>query len=240
MEFWLLLTIILFIILFFISRAFLKSSYQLLYLTSGNKNLAVTVVSLFLLPGTIIHELSHMIVAELLRVKTYEFSFIPEIIEKKYIKAGSIQIQKTDPFRHTLIGLSPILFGLMIIFSLTDFFILPFFNQEFITNLNITDSLVLITLLYLLLTIAITMFSSKSDLKASIYPLVFIAVIILALQLAGISININISQNTVNVFSLFFKNLSQGLTITLIISLIGTILNKSIIKIIYFLKRKAL
>lgn len=63
------------------------------------------------LPGTIIHELSHYLMAEVLRVKTGKITIFPgeEIEGEKSL--GSIETIKTDPIRGFFIGISPLITG---------------------------------------------------------------------------------------------------------------------------------
>lgn len=63
------------------------------------------------LPGTLLHELSHWLTAFLLRVKTGRFSLWPQMKKGGELQMGAVQVEVSDPFRHSLIGLAPLIFG---------------------------------------------------------------------------------------------------------------------------------
>jgi len=113
-----------------------------------------------LLPGTIIHELSHWLTAELLGVPTGEITLIPRFEEGLELKMGSVAIAKKDPFRRTLIGLAPLFTGLTLI-SVAAYF-LPF---PVWSNFNLFPHSLLVIAIFL---VSNTMFSSKKDLEVAV------------------------------------------------------------------------
>ncbi len=62
------------------------------------------------LPGTFLHELSHVLAAALLGIRTHGFSLWPKP-NKGSLQMGAVQVVVSDPFRHSLIGLAPLIFG---------------------------------------------------------------------------------------------------------------------------------
>jgi len=75
--------------------------------------------SIIFLPGTIIHELSHWIVAEILQVRTGNITIFPDLDGEEENgstqRLGSVATERTDPFRGFLIGLAPFISGLAIL-----------------------------------------------------------------------------------------------------------------------------
>jgi hypothetical protein len=63
------------------------------------------------LPGTLLHEISHWLTAVLLRVKIGKFSLWPKMKRGGELQMGAVQVDVADPFRHSLIGLAPLIFG---------------------------------------------------------------------------------------------------------------------------------
>lgn len=63
------------------------------------------------LPGTLLHEVSHWLTATLLGVKTANFSLWPQLKKTGELQMGAVQVEVSDPFRHSLIGLAPLIFG---------------------------------------------------------------------------------------------------------------------------------
>lgn len=70
--------------------------------------------SLLVLPGTILHELSHWLMAEILGVRTGEITILPALSgQTKEEQLGSVATAKSDPLRGFLIGIAPLLTGLL-------------------------------------------------------------------------------------------------------------------------------
>jgi hypothetical protein len=75
--------------------------------------------SFFSFPGTVLHELSHWLMAELLQVQTGEIKIIPDLdTSEKRKKLGSVMTEKTDPFRGFMIGIAPFIVGTLALFLL--------------------------------------------------------------------------------------------------------------------------
>lgn len=223
MTIYLVLLPILLFTIFLISKAFVKNLYLLFYLIFRSKFWAIQLTTLILLPGTIVHELSHLVVAEILRVPTGEISFVPKIEDEK-IKAGSLKIAQVDPFRRTLVGLAPLLAGLTIISLISKFY--------FINRPPSAISYTLLALCYLLFAISNTMFSSKKDLEAAILPAIILFMIIGAFYLGGFSINTKPETQQTAKNILMSINSALGLTIFIDLVFLG------IVKILFALSRK--
>jgi hypothetical protein len=154
--------------IFLLSRKVSKTTSAVLLRILKNQKITVHVLSFIFLPGVIIHELSHWLMANFLLVKTGEIEFMPQIHGDK-VKLGSVAVAKTDPFRRFFIGIAPILFGLLIILGL---YILLF------PNLTITFSWKELLFLYLLFEIGNTMYSSRKDMEGAIVFFVLIGILI--------------------------------------------------------------
>ena len=81
------------------------------YLLTGSQDMALVLYSLPLLPGVVLHELSHTLMALLLRVRTSGFTVIPRRDAHGHVALGSVMVERVDPVRGSLIGLAPLLFG---------------------------------------------------------------------------------------------------------------------------------
>ncbi len=82
----------------------------------GSTKPGIGLYSFIFLPGTVIHELSHWIVAEVLQVRTGEISIFPDLdVQSDSRRLGSVATERTDPFRAFLIGLAPFISGLAIL-----------------------------------------------------------------------------------------------------------------------------
>jgi hypothetical protein len=81
------------------------------YLISGQADMALLLYSLPLLPGVALHEISHAIMAAILGVKTANLSIIPQRQPDGHVRLGSVQVERVDVVRSSLIGLAPLLAG---------------------------------------------------------------------------------------------------------------------------------
>ncbi|MFZ2199421.1 MAG: hypothetical protein WAV40_01380 [Microgenomates group bacterium] len=83
----------------------------------GSTAPGLTLYSILVLPGTIIHELSHWIVAEVLGVRTGKITIFPDFSDNDNgsSRLGSVSTQRSDPFRAFLIGVAPFISGLTIL-----------------------------------------------------------------------------------------------------------------------------
>ncbi|OGD62302.1 hypothetical protein A2160_00750 [Candidatus Beckwithbacteria bacterium RBG_13_42_9] len=197
-----LLTLFLLGIIFFTSRQVIKTFYFLGHRATGSNFWSVQLLSWLLLPGTLLHEFSHLLVAEFLGVKTGKIDLLPKINQdEESVKLGSVLMAESDPFRRTLIGLAPTLFGLGILGISVHY-------------LNFSQPLILLNLLFLLLIfiVANTMFSSAKDLEMAAVPAIILFLLAGALWLGKISIPISPSI-LATIQTLIFKlNLALALT----------------------------
>ena len=98
--------------LFLVVQRWLHRQIQLLfYLLTRRINLALTLFALLFLPGVLLHEASHFVVARLLGVRTRRFSLIPQVTLDARLRLGYVETAKADVFRDTLIGAAPLLTG---------------------------------------------------------------------------------------------------------------------------------
>lgn len=82
----------------------------------GDSEVALIVYFVIVLPGVVIHEVSHWLMAKLLRTKVRRFSLGP--VRKgrgRRVSLGSVQVGSVDPVRASLIGLAPLLGGSVVI-----------------------------------------------------------------------------------------------------------------------------
>lgn len=197
--------------IFFLVPHINTAVYHLVLLLTRSKKIALGILLFILLPGTIIHELSHFLVATLLFVRTGELTVIPKV-EEESIKAGSLKHANTDPIKRTLIGIAPMIIGLIIIYFLGNII----FNQFSNFPLLIANS-------YLLIAVSLSMFSSKKDLEVAIFVVPIFALIMLALYLNGLTVTFSqeLYQKISHVLSQLniYLLLALGLDIVVFLSL---------------------
>lgn len=95
-----------------VTRWFGRGLQSLMLIVTGSPAAALYGYHALLLPGTLLHELSHLGMAWLLRVPTGRLSLRPQMTGSNMAQFGSVEIGATDPLRESLIGLAPLLTGL--------------------------------------------------------------------------------------------------------------------------------
>lgn len=189
--------------LFLLSRRLTRLISHLLIQFFHNQSVSIYSMSFLFLPGVVVHELSHLLVANLLLVTTGEVEFFPEI-QGNEVKMGSVAIARTDPFRRFLIGVAPLLGGIGIMLLASVY--LP-------STLLSWQS---VLLFYIIFEIANTMFSSNKDMEGAIGFLIGVVVLGLVLQLIGLPVFVSIVS-----FSQapFITALAMRLTIFLLLAI---------------------
>ncbi|MDM8527773.1 hypothetical protein QUF58_06105 [Anaerolineales bacterium HSG24] len=184
---------------------------------------------LVLLPGTFLHETSHWITAKLLFVKTHRLSLWPKIRPDGYMEMGAVHMESgIDPFRHSLIGLAPLIFGTLTVLAIGQFMLGVDQIQASLTNGNV-NQLILLAIdrltvpstwlwLYLIFTISNSMFPSNSDRQSWRTALLYLVLIFAIPFLLGITPAIPI---TLQSFGLTLMTaLLFALSITLVVDLV--------------------
>lgn len=171
------------LLLYFFSLYLQRLLSLLLHNLTHNKKLTVYLIALLFLPGTVIHEVSHFVMAKLLFVRAGKISITP-VLDGQTVKLGTVEIGKTDPVRRILIGLAPMLLGTILILC-TIYLSLSYFKIN-----NIWLNLLII---YLIFEIANTMFSSKKDLEGSMLFFIIIVLSVITAYLTGIRLHETIS-----------------------------------------------
>ena len=79
-------------------------------LLTGDRELAVVLYALPLMPGILLHEVSHAVVAKLLGARVGRVSVRPTLAGER-IRLGFVPVEETDAVRASLIGLAPLITG---------------------------------------------------------------------------------------------------------------------------------
>lgn len=215
------------ILLFVLSKKLVNSLAGIVYRFTSNHHTVVRVLAILFLPGTIIHELAHLLFAGVMLVPVGEMNVVPEV-EGQSVKLGSVQIGKTDPLRRSIIGVAPVLFGLILIFSI---FLL--------VDLNTAPWWQIALALYFIFVIGNTMFSSKKDLEGTIIFVATILIILLAILAALyfldkpllLSFWSYISQLDLEFLIKFFKQANTYLAVPVILDLLMILFARIIMRV---------
>jgi hypothetical protein len=153
--------------LYILSRRVTQSVYTLLLLIFRTRTIAVPILLVLEFPGTVTHELAHLFTAGIVGVRTGKLSLEPENIRDEHIKAGSVAIADTDPFRKYAIGLAPVVWGLIMLVAIA--YLLPQFYNSIVNSqtsiFSNPSTYYLLLATYCLFAVSNTMFSSPTDLS---------------------------------------------------------------------------
>ena len=173
------------------------------------------------------HELAHMFMAGILLIPVGELSVVPEI-EGDSVKLGSVQVGKSDPFRMTLVGVAPVILGVLCILGIL---YLIQGSSEFILWQVILG-------LILIFQIGNSMFSSKKDLEGVIWFLLLIFILVLIIFVSVYLLNSSWISNFLEYLksidysgiSNFFQKAIGNLFIPIALDLIIIFLTKPFIR----------
>ncbi|OGG35695.1 hypothetical protein A2363_04220 [Candidatus Gottesmanbacteria bacterium RIFOXYB1_FULL_47_11] len=205
------------ITLYAVSGRLTQALYDLVVRLTRSRTIGVTALTLLMFPGTVIHELAHLFTAEILGVRTGKLTLVPEAIAQDpstmlgtEIRTGSVMIGHSDPFRRYLIGLAPMLVGLIALTALAYFID---WSQWF-SWLNLL-------LVYLLFAVSNAMFSSSEDLKGFVPFALTLIIMVSAAYFAGL--RIGLTGTALDLVTRILEGLTKSLGVVLGIN-VGSLL----------------
>ena len=164
----------------------------------GDPDVALIVYFVVVLPGVIVHELSHWLAAKLLGIRVNKLSLGP--VRKgrsRRVSFGSVRVGNVDPFRASLIGLAPLLGGTAVILIIGNWVLDVDALQGAMTGGGIEGILARLEQLvqvpdfwlwlYLIFSVSNAMLPSTSDMDAVRPVLIFLGIVVaVALIVAGV------------------------------------------------------
>jgi hypothetical protein len=185
--------VVLFAALLLLSRWITRHVQGVGYLVSGDGQVALVLYFLLMLPGVLVHELSHVLAAWLLRVPVRRVSIgLRQKASRDHVSLGSVDIADTDALRASLIGLAPLIGGsgliLLIGGRVMNVEVLPQFgNPGFLNDLRLAYSTPDFWLwAYLLLALGNAMLPSAADRSSWGIAIGFVAFLGAALHFSGL------------------------------------------------------
>jgi hypothetical protein len=93
-------------------QRFLHREIQAVFLIlSRSQRFTIALFSIIFLPGVLLHELSHYVMAVLLGVPAARFSLTPQVLGDGRLQLGYVETAKTDIIRDSLVGAAPLIAG---------------------------------------------------------------------------------------------------------------------------------
>jgi hypothetical protein len=107
--FWVVVTLVALLLL---QRVLHREIQAIFLIMTRSPGFTTGIFSLIFLPGVFLHELSHLVMAKILRVPTGRFSLLPEVLPNGRLQLGYVEAAHTDIFRDSLVGVAPLLSGM--------------------------------------------------------------------------------------------------------------------------------
>ena len=147
------------LLLFSLSRSLTSALAKFFYTLTGSRRATINILAFIFLPGTIIHELSHLLVAGMMFVPVGRIEVLPQI-DGDEVRLGSAEIGQTDMLRRMVIGMAPILVGLLVMVGTLW---LSYGNLS-----GETPIWQVFIVLYVIFQVSNSMFSSKKDMEGAV------------------------------------------------------------------------
>ncbi len=183
------------VLLMLLQRLLHREIQAIFLILSRSPEFTIALFSLLFLPGVLLHELSHYLVAVLLGVPTPRFSLIPQVLPTGKLQLGYVETARTDIVRDSLIGAAPLFAGGLVVafVALTRLDLLPLWDAlragsfaGFLSAASVLPRQSDFPLwFYLLFTVSSTMLPSQSDRHAWLPLGIVIAVVVGLAILAG-------------------------------------------------------
>jgi hypothetical protein len=98
------------VVLYWLQRWISQHVQGIGILLFNSSNAGMALLWFVLLPGVLLHEISHWLMAKLLGVPTGRLRLTPSV-QGKQVVLGSVEVKRTDALRDSLVGLAPFLAG---------------------------------------------------------------------------------------------------------------------------------
>jgi hypothetical protein len=221
--------LICFLALIALTRWITKHVQGIGYLLTKDGQIALILYFLLILPGVLVHELSHAAAAWLLRVRIRRLSIgLQRRGKSQGVVLGSVEIAATDPIRASLIGLAPLTVGCALILAISNRILGieilstvggPGLWHDLNTIYGTPDFWLWI---YLVLTIGNAMLPSAADRQSWGAALAFIAFIGALLYLSGLLSAISSTLSNWGIASV--RQLTYAFAVTVAVDVIFAIL----------------
>ena len=182
--------------LLWLKRWITRNLQELSYRWVPDSDVALILYFVIVLPGVLVHELSHWLMAWALGIPVRKLSIGPQLKGRgKRVSLGSVRVGNVDPVRASLIGVAPLLGGSAVIL-LIGYWVLgigglgeAFAGQGVEGLLSGLGQVVQVAdlwlWLYLIFAISNAMLPSESDMEAVRPVLIFLAIAAVVLLVVG-------------------------------------------------------
>ncbi|MFQ5407983.1 MAG: hypothetical protein ACE5FI_06110 [Anaerolineales bacterium] len=190
--------------------------------------IAIVLNQLLFIPGVLVHETSHWLMAKLVGARTVGFSIWPQRQDDGTLRMGFVQTERVDFVREALIGVAPLLAGSGVVvlisysrlaagdvggaLALGDLALAA-------ERLRLADTRDLLVWLYFLFTLSNTMLPSASDRRA--WPTVVLLLAILGGLLAYLGVGPLVEESFGELIAVTVRIIAGAFTITILLDLLA-------------------
>jgi len=219
--------------LVFVKRLVDQQMQTVILGATSSERLTILLFALIFLPGTAIHEVSHWLMARLLRVRTGKMTLLPKLKGKDQIVMGSVMVARTDPFRASLVGLAPLLGGSVVVILLLQQTLgmgnpeTLFYNGQGLFKLGdqlfgLLNTRDVWLYLYLLFAVSNSMLPSASDRDA--WPTILVYIVLVGIATYVIGGVPHLPGNALHNVGRALDHLTFAFVITLLVDIIALVL----------------
>ena len=174
-----------------VTRWFGQRVQGLVFLLTDHPLIPLHAHFLLLLPGVLLHEISHWAVANLLGLKTGRLLLRPRIKSPGVVQMGALQYERADPIRESIVGLAPLVSGTIVVLLVASHRLgldpqgtwrLEDLPSRVVSMTQATDAWIWI---YLMLAISNAMVPSASDTKPWRVVAIYLALALVVFALLG-------------------------------------------------------
>jgi len=101
--------------LIFLQRLLHREIQAVFLILTRDVRLTIGIFQVMFLPGVFLHEVSHFVMAKILRVRTGRFSVLPRAMPDGRLQLGFVETARSDILRDSLIGAAPLIFGTLFV-----------------------------------------------------------------------------------------------------------------------------
>lgn len=98
-----------------LQRLFHREIQAVFLILTRDSRVTMVIFSMLFLPGVFLHELSHFVMAKILRVRTGRFSILPKPLPDGRLQLGYVETARSDLVRDSLIGAAPLIVGTLFV-----------------------------------------------------------------------------------------------------------------------------
>jgi len=101
--------------LIYLQRLLHREIQSVFLILTRDPRITMAIFSIIFLPGVFLHELSHFVMAKILRVRTGHFSIFPQSLPDGRLQLGFVETSRADIVRDSLIGAAPLIVGMLFV-----------------------------------------------------------------------------------------------------------------------------